>query len=75
MYKKLLYETLSGAKDFKFDGVSDLISGLRFKIKGSALSKRDRQEKEDQKSSNNIIKDTSFVELPDQFEETSSGPI
>ena len=30
---------------------------------------RDRQEKEDQKSSNKIIKDTSFVELPDQFEE------
>ena len=30
---------------------------------------RNRQEKEDQKSSNKIIKDTSFVELPDQFEE------
>ena len=44
------------------------MSGLSFKIKRSTLSNRERQRKEDQKSSEKIIKDTSFVELPDQFE-------
>ena len=69
MYKNLSYETLSGAKLFTFDGVSDLILGLHFNIKGSTLSNRDRQEKEDEESSYKIIEDTSLVELPDQFEE------
>ena len=68
LYKNLSYETLSGTKDFTFGSVSDLISGLSFKIKESTLSNRDRQKK-DQKSSDKIIKDPSFVELPDQFEE------
>ena len=44
------------------------MSGLSFKIKRSTLSNRERQRKEDQKSSEKIIKDISFVELPDQFE-------
>ena len=68
LYKNLSYETLSGTNDFTFGSVSDLISGLSFKIKESTLSNRDRQKK-DQKSSDKIIKDPSFVELPDQFEE------
>ena len=63
-YKNISYETQSGDKD----GVYNLISGLSFKIKRSTLSNRERQRKEDQKSSEKIIKDTSFVELPDQFE-------
>ena len=45
LYKNISYETLSGTKDFTFGSVSDLISGLSFKIKESFLSNRDRQKK------------------------------
>ena len=68
LYRNLSYETLSGARDFSFDSVSDLTSGISFKIKGLTLSNRDRQEKEDGISLEKINEDTTFVELLDQFE-------
>ena len=43
LYRNLSYRTLSGARDFSFDSVSDLTSGINFKIKKSALSNRDRR--------------------------------
>ena len=33
LYRNLSYGTLSGARDFSFDSVSDLTSGINFKIK------------------------------------------
>ena len=69
LYRNLSYRTLSGARDFSFDSISDLTSGINFKIKKSALSNRDRREKEDENSLEKMNENTSFVELPDQFEE------
>ena len=60
---------MSGAREFSFDSVSDLTSGMNFKIKGLTLSNRDRQVKEDETSLEKINEGTTFVELPDQFEE------
>ena len=60
---------MSGAGDFSFDGVSDLTSEINFKIKELTLLNRDRKEKEDKISLEKINEDTTFVELPNQFEE------
>ena len=69
LYRNLSYRTLSDARDFSFDSVSDLTWGISFKIKQFTLSNRDRQGKEDEISLQKINEDTTFVELPDQFEE------
>ena len=67
--RNLSYRTLSGARDFSFDSVSDLTSGINFKIKKSALSNRDRKGKEDENSLEKINENITFAELPGQFEE------
>ena len=69
LYRNLWYGTLSGATDFSFDSVSNLTSGINFKIKELTLSNSNRKEKEDEISLGKINEDTTFVELPDQFEE------
>ena len=69
LYRNLSYGTLRGARDFSLDSVSDLTSGINFKIKKLTLSNRDKQEKEDEISLEKINEDTIFVELHDQFEE------
>ena len=69
LYRNLSYKTLSGGGYFSFDSVSDLTSGIIFKIKRSTLSNRDRIEKEDENSLEKINENITFVELPDQFEE------
>ena len=69
LYRNLWHGTLSGATDFSFDSVSNLTSGINFKIKELTLSNRNRKEKEDEISLGKINEDTTFVELPDQFEE------
>ena len=69
LYRNLSYRTLNGVRDFSFDSVSDVTSGINFKIKKSTLSNRDRKEKEDENSLEKINENTTFVELPDQFEE------
>lgn len=47
LYKHLSYASLSSANDFNFDSLLDLISGLTFKMKGSTLANRDKQQKKD----------------------------
>ena len=69
LYKNLSHVTLSGANEFSFDNRSCLISGLTFKLKGSTLANRDRWEKEEMASSKKILDETTFVELPDEFEQ------
>ena len=48
-YKNLSYANLSGANNFNFDAISDLVSKLSICIKKSTLANRDRREKEDAK--------------------------
>ena len=64
---QLSYATLSGANDFKFDSVFDLIDSLSFSIKKIILANRDRREIEDAKNAKEIIDTTTFVPLPDSF--------
>ena len=49
MYKNLLYATLSGANNFNFDAIFDLIGRLSFFHKKSTLANREKREKEDGK--------------------------
>ena len=49
LYKNLSYATLSGADNFNFNAISDLISSLSFSIKKITLANRDRREVEDAK--------------------------
>ena len=69
MFKNISYATLSGANDFNFDPISDLISSLSFSIKKIALANRDRREVEDAKNAKEIIDTTTFVPFPDPFEQ------
>ena len=69
LYKNLLYATLSGANNFNFDVISDFISRVSFSIKKSTLANIDRKEVEDAKKAKEIIDSTTFVELPDPFEQ------
>ena len=65
-----MYATLSGANNFNFDVISDFISRVSFSIKKSTLANIDRKEVEDaKKKAKEIIDSTTFVELPDQFEQ------
>ena len=59
------YETLSGARDFYFPAVSDLISEVSFQIKHSTLLNGKRKEEDNE--SNLKIKEDDFFERPDQF--------
>ena len=67
LFKNLSYATLSGANNFDFDEISDLINALNFSIKIITLANRDRKEEEDLKKEEEII-DSTFVPLPDPFE-------
>ena len=69
LYRNLSYTTLSGANDINFDEMSDLISALNFFIKKIILVNRNRKEKEGIKNEQEIIDSTTFVPLPDPFEE------
>ena len=69
LYKNLSYATLSGANHFNFDAISDLVSKFSFSTKKSTIANRDRREKEDAKQAKEIIDTTTFVELPDLFEQ------
>ena len=50
LYRNLSYETLSGARGFDFEAISDVITKLMFVIKGSILDNIDRRLREDQTS-------------------------
>ena len=64
-----MYTTLSGSNNFNFDVFSDFISRLSFSIKKSTLASIDRKEIEDAQKAKEIIDSTTFVELPDPFEQ------
>ena len=65
LYKNLSYATLSGANDFNFDAISDLMTSLSFSIKKITLPNGDTKEK----NAKEIIDTTTFVPLPDPFEQ------
>ena len=68
LYKNLSFATLSGANNFDFNEISDLINALSFSIKKITLANKDRREEEDLKKEEEIIIDsTTFVPLPDPF--------
>ena len=69
LYKILSYTTLSGANDFGFNEISDLINALSFYITKSTLANRHREEEEDLKKEEEIIDSTTFVPLSDPFEQ------
>ena len=60
---------MSDANNVNFDTISDFISKLRFSIKKSTLANTDRKEVQDAKKAKEIIDSTTFVELPDPFEQ------
>ena len=69
LYKNLLYETLSGARNLGFQAISDLIGEMSFKIKNLTLLNIKRKEKQDKKSNLDIKKSQDFFEEPKKFEE------
>ena len=60
---------MSGTNNFNFDAISDLVSRLSFSIKKSTLANRDTREKADAEKAKEIIYTTTFVELPEPFEQ------
>ena len=61
-YKNLSYTTLSGAQNFEFDAISELVRRISFLIKGSTLLDIDKSELEDVQKAKEIIDKTTFVE-------------
>ena len=67
--RHLSYSTLSGAGNFEFDAISEVVVRISFLIKGSTLLNRDERELEDAQKVKEIIGKTTFVEKLDPFEE------
>ena len=70
LYKNLSYATLSGARTFDFDAISDLVGRVSFLIKGSTLLNRDRRERENEEKAREILDKTSFYPKPDRGNDT-----
>ena len=68
--KKLSYATLSNARTFDFDTISDLVGRVSFLIKGSILLNRDRRECENEEKARQILDKTSFYPKPDRGDDT-----
>ena len=47
LYKNLSYKSLSGAQNFEFDAISELVGRISFLIKGSTLLNRGKLELQD----------------------------
>ena len=58
---------MSGVNDLNFDAISDIAS--RLTIKKSTLADRDKKVKKDVEKAKEKIDITTFVELPDPFEQ------
>ena len=69
LYKNLSYTTLSGAQNFEFNAISELVGRMSSLIKGSTLLKRDKRELEDAQKAKEIIDKTKFVDKRDPFEQ------
>ena len=61
LYRNLSYITLSGARDFEFNHVSDLIARISFLIKSASKENTRNMEREDQKNAYKINNSVSFV--------------
>ena len=70
LYKNLSYASLSGARTFDFDLISDLVGRVSFLIKGSTLLNRDRRERENEEKAREILDKTSFYPKPDRGNDT-----
>ena len=66
--RNLSYSALSGAGNFEFDAISEVVVRISFLIKGSTLVNRDKRELEDTQKVKEIIGKTTFAEKPDPFE-------
>ena len=60
MYYNLSYSTLSGARDFKFEGVSDLTARLSILLKHATLGNRRLREIENEQAKRLINEKTIF---------------
>ena len=69
LYESLSHTTLSGAQNFEFDTISELVGRNSFLIKWSTLLNRDKRELEDAQKAKEIIDQTTFAEKPDPFEQ------
>ena len=69
LYKNLSYTTLSGAENFEFNAISELVGRMSSLIKGSTLLKSDKRELEDAQKAKEIIDKTKFVDKRDPFEQ------
>ena len=56
--------TLSGARTFDFDAISELISRISFLIKGSTLLNRDRRNRENAEKAEETIVINDDVDIP-----------
>ena len=61
LYGNLSYITLSGARNFEFENVSDLTARISFLIKSESKHNIKRQEKEDRENSYSINNNVSFI--------------
>ena len=69
LYYDLSYEKLSGSRDFKFEGISDLRADMSFQMKHSTLLNLKRKSKQDKKSNNDIKNCHNFFRKPGNDEE------
>ena len=67
--RHLSYSTLSGAGNFEFDAISEVVVRISFLIKGSTLLDRDERELEDAQKVTETTGKTTFVEKPDPFQQ------
>ena len=61
MYQNLSYETLSGAKDFECNSISDIVTELSFQIKTSTLQNRKRQREDDIRQTKKLVMTIVFL--------------
>lgn len=67
--RHLSYSTLSGAGNFEFDAISQVVVRISFLIKGSTLLNRDKRELEDAQKVTETSGKTTFVEKSDPFQQ------
>ena len=61
LYQNLSYETLSGAKDFEYNSISDIVTELSYQIKTSTLQNRKRQREDDIRQMKKLIMTIVFL--------------
>ena len=69
LYQNLSYETLSGAKDFEYNSISDIVTELSYQIKTSTLQNRKRQREDDIRQMKKLIMTIVFFEPTNKFDQ------